>query len=96
MAQNLSSSFNTSPEFIEPGVLMYVRFSRSLRNVEDLLHERGVDNCYEWVGRFGANFATGSGSGKIRKWRRHWNKVFVKLRDEQDYHCAPLTMKVKS
>lgn len=38
-------------------VLMYVRFSLSLRNVEDLLFERGIDLCHEtvrmWWNRFG-------------------------------------------
>ena len=33
----------TSPEVIRLAVMMYVRFSLSLRNVEDLLHEQGVD-----------------------------------------------------
>ena len=36
---------------------MYVRFPLSLRNVEDLLHERGVDVSHEtvqfWRNRFG-------------------------------------------
>ena len=45
--------------------MMYVRFPLSLRNVEDLLHERGMDVCHEsirlWVDRFGPMFA-----GKIR------------------------------
>lgn len=27
--------------------MMYVRFPLSLRNVEDLLHERGIDVCHE-------------------------------------------------
>ena len=35
--------FKTSPEVICLAVMMYVRFLLSLRNVEDLLHERGVD-----------------------------------------------------
>ena len=35
--------FKTSPEVIRLAVMMYVRFPLSLRNVEDLLHERGVD-----------------------------------------------------
>ncbi|MEQ8322474.1 MAG: IS6 family transposase, partial [Rhodospirillales bacterium] len=26
--------------------MMYVRFPLSLRNVEDLLHERGIDICH--------------------------------------------------
>jgi len=35
--------FKTSPEIIRLAVIMYVRFPLSLRNVEDLLHERGID-----------------------------------------------------
>ena len=38
--------FNSSPEVIRLVVLMYVRFPLSLRNVEDLLHERGIDICH--------------------------------------------------
>jgi hypothetical protein len=32
--------FKTSPEIIQLAVMLYVRFPLSLRNVEDLLHER--------------------------------------------------------
>lgn len=35
--------FKTSPEIIRLAVMPYVRFALSLRNVEDLLHERGID-----------------------------------------------------
>ena len=35
--------FKTSPEVIRLAVMLYVRFPLSLRNVEDLLRERGVD-----------------------------------------------------
>ncbi len=41
--------FKTSPEIICLAVMMYVRFPLSLRNVEDLLHERGIDICHETV-----------------------------------------------
>ena len=41
--------FKTSPEIIQLAVMLYVRFPLSLRNVEDLLHERGVDISYESV-----------------------------------------------
>ena len=34
--------FKTSPEIIRLAVMLYVRFPLSLRNVEDLLHERGL------------------------------------------------------
>ena len=35
--------FKTSPEIIRLAVMLYIRFPLSLRNVEDLLHECGVD-----------------------------------------------------
>ena len=35
--------FNSSPEIIRLAVMMYVRYPLSLRNVEDLLAERGID-----------------------------------------------------
>ena len=54
--------FKTSPEIIPLAVMMYIRFLLSLRNVEDLLHERGVDVSYEsvryWWHRFGSQFAS--------------------------------------
>jgi len=36
--------FKTSPEIIRLAVMMYVRFPLSLRNVEDLLNDRGIDD----------------------------------------------------
>jgi hypothetical protein len=39
----------TSPEIIRLAVMMYVRFPLSLRNVGDLLHERGIEICHETV-----------------------------------------------
>ena len=41
--------FNSSPEVVRLVVMMYVRFPLSLRNVEDLLAERGIDACHETV-----------------------------------------------
>jgi hypothetical protein len=41
--------FNSSPEVIRLTVLMYVRYPLSLRQVEDLLFERGIDICHETV-----------------------------------------------
>lgn len=41
--------FNSLPEAIRRVVMIYVRFPLSLRNVEDLLFERGVDICHETV-----------------------------------------------
>ena len=36
--------FSSSPEVIRLVVMMYVKFPLSLRNVEDLLLERGIDS----------------------------------------------------
>ena len=61
MKKNPFRYFKTSPEVIQLAVMMHIRFPLSLRNVEDLLHERGIDICHEsvrlWVDRFGTLFA---------------------------------------
>ena len=41
--------FKTSPEIIQLAAMLYVRFPLSLRKVEDLLHERGVELSYKCV-----------------------------------------------
>ncbi len=75
--------------------MMYVRYPLSLRNVEDLLFERGIDICHEtvrkWWNRFGPMFA-----GEIRRkrvghmrafthWRWHQDEVYVKINGEMHY-----------
>jgi len=87
--------FKTSPEVIRLAVMMYIRFPLSLRQVEDLLHERGIDICHEtvrvWWNRFGPMFAA-----EIRKkrsasmrahiqWRWHLDEVFVRINGETYY-----------
>jgi putative transposase len=56
-----SRYFRTTPGIIRLAVMMYVRFPLSLRNVEDLLHERGIEVSHEtvrfWWRRFGPIFA---------------------------------------
>tara|TARA_R110002096_G_scaffold165274_6_gene333767 strand:- start:3681 stop:3842 length:162 start_codon:yes stop_codon:yes gene_type:complete len=47
--QNPFRHFKTSPEIIRLAVMMYTRFPLSLRNIEDLLHERGIDISHESV-----------------------------------------------
>ena len=60
--RNPFCSFNISPEVIRLTVMMYVRYPLSLRQVEDLLSERGFDLCHEtvrfWWNQFGQMFAT--------------------------------------
>ncbi len=52
--------YKTSPEAIRLAVLTYDRFWLSLRQAEELLHERGIDTCHETLGsrwnRFGPPF----------------------------------------
>ena len=87
--------FDSSPDVIRLVVMMYVRYPLSLRNVEDLLFERGIDICHEtvrlWWNRFGPLFA-----GEIRRrrvqhmracthWKWHLDEVYVKINGEMRY-----------
>jgi len=87
--------FNSSPEVIRLVVMMYVRFPLSLRNVEDLLFERGIDICHEtvrhWWNRFGPLFAADVRRQRVsrmrafRHWRWHLDEMYVKLNGEMVY-----------
>jgi len=86
--------FKTSPEVIRLAVMMYIRFPLSLRNVEDLLHERGIDITHEtvrfWWNRFGPMFAAQIrkrrvASQKFSNWTWHLDEVFVKINGELHY-----------
>lgn len=87
--------FHSSPEIIRLAVMMYVRFPLSLRNVEDLLHERGIDVSYEtvrfWWHRFGPIFAAEIRKKRVQQmrahsnWQWHLDEVFVKINGETHY-----------
>ena len=87
--------FHSSPEVIRLVVMMYVRFPLSLRNVEDLVFERGIDICHEtvryWLNRFGPMFASEIRRRRVsrmrgfRHWRWHLDEVFVKINGERHY-----------
>ncbi len=87
--------FKTSPEIIRLAVMMYVRFPLSLRNVEDLLHERGIDVSHEtirfWWNRFGPMFAAEIRRNRIDRmrafsnWQWHVDELFVKINGERHY-----------
>ena len=74
---------------------MHVRFPLSLRNVEDLLFERGIDICHEMVryrwNRFGPMSAgdirrqRASRMEGFRHWRWHLEEMYVKLNGEMVY-----------
>ena len=87
--------FNSSPEVIRLVVMMYVKYPLSLRNVEDLLFERGIDVCHEtvrfWWNRFGPMFAAeikrkrSAHLRQHRQWRWHLDEVYVKINGEMHY-----------
>ncbi len=98
--------FNSSPEVIRLVVMMYVRYPLSLRNVEDLLAERGIDISHEtvrfWWNRFGPMFAAEIRKRRVAhmrgypQWRWHLDEVFVKSTASPTTFGAPSTMKAKS
>lgn len=75
--------------------MLYVRFPLSLRNVEDLLHERGIDISHEtvryWWNRFGPIFAAEIRRNRVSRmraysnWQWHLDEVFVKINGEMHY-----------
>lgn len=75
--------------------MMYVRFPLSLRNVEGLLHERGIDVSYEsvqfWWHRFGPIFAADIRRKRVQQlraysnWQWHLAEVFVKINGVTHY-----------
>lgn len=75
---------------------MYVRYPLSLRNVEDLLHARGIDVCHQTirlrVDRFGPVFAKQIRTKRSTyprqhtQWQWHLDEVFVKINGTQHYH----------
>ena len=86
--------FNSSPEVIRSAVMLYVRYPLSLRQVEDLLFERGIAICYEtvryWWNRFGPLFAAEIRKKRIDRrnwsnWRWHLDEVFVRINGETHY-----------
>lgn len=87
--------FRTSPEIIRLAVMLYVRFPLSLRNVEDLLHERGIEASHEtirfWWSRFGPLFASEIRRKRVQqlrafsRWQWHLDEVFVKINGERHY-----------
>ena len=86
--------FNSSPEVIRLTVMLYIRYPLSLRQVEDLLFERGIDICHEtvrlWWNRFGPVFAAAIRKRRVHhrsysSWRWHLDEVFVKINGEMHH-----------
>jgi putative transposase len=73
---------------IRLALMMYVPYPLSLRNVEDLLFERGIDICHEtvrmWWNRFCLMFAADIRRQRDnrmrghRHWRWHLDEIYMK------------------
>ena len=91
-ADNPFRYFHSSPDVIRMVVMLYVRYPLSLRNVEDLLCERGCDFCHEtvrlWWNRLGPMFAADIRRQRVSRmrgfqhWRWHLDEMYVKLNGE--------------
>jgi len=87
--------FHSSLNIMRLGVMPYVRFPLSLRKVEDLLHERGVDVSHEtvrfWWQRFGPMFASEIHKKRADllrswpQWRWHSDEMLMKINGEHHY-----------
>ena len=85
--------FNPSPEAIRLVMLIYERFSLSLRNADDFLFERGIDLCQEtlcfwrnrfglmWAGRIRRPHSPAAGGRKFRYWRWQPGEICVKIKE---------------
>ena len=75
--------------------MLYVKYPLSLRNVEDLLAERGIDISYETVrycwNRFGPMLAADIRRQRVsrmrgfRQWQWHLDEMYVKVNGEMRY-----------
>src|SRR5665213_1725470 len=78
------SGYRFPPEIIHQAIWLYLRFTLSFRDVEDLLAERGITISYEtvrrWVNHFGPIIAA-----ELRKRRPkphavwHLDEVYLKI-----------------
>jgi putative transposase len=94
------AGYRFPPEVIDHAIWLYLRFTLSFRDVEDLLAERGIAVSYEtvrrWVNHFGPMIAA-----HLRKRRpkpyatRHLDEVHLKIDGRMAYLGAPSTPRAK-
>src|SRR3954454_4602269 len=90
MAPISYSGFRFPREVIQRAVWMYLRFTLSFRDVEDLLAERGIEVSYEtirrWVMAFGPAIARRLRAHRPMPHRRwHLDEMFVRIGGRQMY-----------
>ena len=79
-AQGPFRCFKTSPDIVRLAVMLYVRFPPSLRNVEDLLHERGIEISLEtvrfWWNRLSRVSPRERHDNALAKWNHYRSKIY--------------------
>ena len=78
------------PDVIRHAVWLYLRFTLSYRDVEDMLAERGLDLTYEtvrrWVTKFGPLFAKELRKRRPRPTSRwHLDEMVVKIAGKRNW-----------
>ena len=78
------SSYRFPPEIIQQAIWLYLRFILSLRDVEDLLAERGIMVSYEtvrrWVNHFGPMIAANLRKRRPKPYTTwHLDEVYLKI-----------------
>jgi transposase-like protein len=90
MAQPCYSGYRFPSDVIQRAVWMYLRFTLSYRDVEDLLAERGIEVSYETIRRWEIGFGPAIGQ-RLRAWwpaphrRWHFDEMFVQIGGERMY-----------
>ena len=84
------SGYRFPPEIIQQAIWLYVRFTLSLRDVEDLLAERGVAVSYEtvrrWVNHFGPMIAADLRKRRLKPHKTwHLDEVYLKIEGRMVY-----------
>ena len=87
-------------DVIQRAVWMYLRFTLSYRDVEDLLAERGIEVSYEtirrWVSAFGPMIARRLRAQRpAPHWRWHLDEMFVRIGGKQIYSGGPSMPRVR-
>ena len=87
--------YKHNPAIIQLALLLYIRYPLSLRQVEDMLYERGGDISHEsirlWWNKFGLLIARkirknrNSYPKKYSRWRWHIDEVFVRIGGKTHY-----------
>src|ERR1700739_871254 len=77
------SGYRFPPEVIHQAIWLYLRFTLSLRDVEDLLAERGVVVSYEtvrrWANHFGPMIAANLRKRRLKHTTWHLDEVYLKI-----------------